>query len=68
MLFYGQEHVDTMAIMQDKNQPDPKKIKDLMNDQRLHSNQELLDKNFSDVIKNLGECENYVQDVLVSDL
>lgn len=64
VIFYGQEHVDTMAIMQDKSQPDSNKIRELMSDQKLFSNKDLLDKNFSEVIKNLDECEKYVQGVL----
>ena len=68
VIFYGQEHVDTMAIMQDKSQPTESKIRELMTEQRLYSNKELLDKNFTDVISNLEECEKYVQDVLVSPL
>ena len=66
VIFFGQEHVDTMAIMQDKSQPDSNKIRELMSDQKLFSNKDLLDKNFSEVIKNLDECEKYVQGVLVS--
>lgn len=64
VIFYGQEHVDTMAIMQEKTQPDQSKIKELMTSQKLFSNKDLMDKNFTDVIKNLEECEKYVQDVL----
>lgn len=64
VIFFGQEHVDTMAIMQTKNQPTASRIKELMTEQKLFSNKELLDKNFSDVISNLQECENYVQSVL----
>jgi hypothetical protein len=32
-----------------------------MTDQKLYSNKELLDKNFSEVIRNLNEADNYVQ-------
>ena len=30
VIFYGQDHVDTMAIMQDKTQPTQAKIRELM--------------------------------------
>ena len=64
VIFFGQEHVDTMSLMQEKVQPDQSKIKQLMSDQKLYQNKDLLNQNFTEVIKNLDECENYVQNVL----
>lgn len=35
-----------------------------MREEKLFSNKDLLNKNFGEVIKNLNECDSYVQSVL----
>lgn len=60
VIFFGQDHFDTMAILQDKTEMDQEEIKQRKGEQKLLSNRDLLGKNFTEVIRNLKECENYV--------
>jgi hypothetical protein len=68
VIFYGQDHFDTMAILQDKSDMDHEEITRRKGEAKLLTNKDLLDKNFSEVIRNLSECEKYVDRVLVSAL
>jgi len=43
---------------------DQDEIKQRKGEQKLLSNRDLLGKNFTEVIRNLKECESYVQNVL----
>lgn len=45
VLFYGQEHFDTLAILSMKEDMTNDKVSDLMKNQKLFSNKELLTKN-----------------------
>ncbi len=45
VLFYGQEHFDTLAILSMKEDMSNDKVSDLMKNQKLFSNKELLTKN-----------------------
>lgn len=62
MIFFGQDHYDTMAIIQ--NEHDKKwnydNMPELKEKQKLKSNKDLLGKNFDEVIQNLSECEKYI--------
>ena len=66
MLFYGQEHYDTLAILSDKKDMSHENVKDLMQNQRLFSNKDLIQRNFGELIENLRECELYIDRVTVS--
>ena len=68
VIFYGQEHFDTMAILQQRAEVTSDGIGQLMEKQHLLSNKELMLKNFSEVIENLKECEEYIQKVVVSKM
>lgn len=63
ILFYGQEHFDTMAILDDKREISQATIGDLMKNQRILSNRQLMLKNFRKLIENLEDCENYIDSV-----
>jgi hypothetical protein len=65
VLFYGQEHFDTMAILDDKRETfSQASIGDLVKNQKILSNRQLMLKNFRKLIENLDDCENYVQSVV----
>jgi len=64
VVFYGQDHYDTMAIMQSEKEIDYNTIPDLKEKQKLYSNKDLMSKNFGEVIDNLTECEKYIQEVV----
>jgi hypothetical protein len=61
VLFYGQEHFDTMAILDDKREISQSTIGDLMKNQKILSNRQLMLKNFRKLIENLDDCEDYVK-------
>lgn len=64
ILFFGQQHYDTMAIMQSRENYSQDKFKELTETQKLLNNKDLMLKNFKEVIDNLQDCEQYIQDVL----
>ena len=66
VIFYGQEHFDTMAIVSERNQPRQDEIGQKMANQKLLSNRDLLERNFDEVISNLEECDDYIQKIIVS--
>ena len=66
IIFYGQDHCDTMAILMDKVEKDD--IPRLKETQKLVSNKELMSKNFQEVIENLTQCESYINDVLEGNI
>jgi hypothetical protein len=47
VLFYGQEHFDTLAILSMKDHMSTEKVSDLMRNQKLFSNKELMTRNLS---------------------
>jgi hypothetical protein len=65
ILFYGQDHNDTLSILSTHQERSEKEIKDIMTNQKLLSNKDLMSRNFGEVIKNLKECEKYIKQVLV---
>lgn len=65
VLFYGQEHFDTLAILSMKDEFAEGKVADLMKNQKLFSNKELMIRNFGKLSVNLDECEEYIQKVIV---
>ena len=64
ILFYGQEHYDTLAILSKKEDIPYDKVTENLAKQRLLSNKDLLIRNFEELIYNLKECENYIDNVL----
>lgn len=67
MLFFGQEHVDTMAILQKEDSVSLADIGNLMSNQKLFSNKEMMLRNLKEVIDNLTDCEQYIQGVVKGD-
>jgi len=66
VIFYGQEHYDTMAIVSERHQPKQDEIGQLLTDQKLLSNKDLLARNFDEVIQNLDDCDAFIQTIIVS--
>lgn len=64
VIFYGQDHYDTMAIVSERHQPKQDEIGQLLQDQKLLSNKDLLARNFDEVIQNLDECDSYIQKII----
>lgn len=64
VLFYGQEHFDTMSILDDKRDISQETIGDLVKGQKILSNRQVMLKNMQKLIDNLGECEEYIQSVV----
>ena len=50
VIFYGQDHYDTMAIVSERHQPKQDEIGQLLQEQKLLSNKDLLGRNFDEVI------------------
>lgn len=66
ILFFGQEHYDTMAILQQREDIAQEKYAGLLAEQKILNNKDLLLKNFKEVIANLQDCDSYIQSVIVS--
>ncbi len=68
VLFYGQEHFDTLAILsqrqQQKDDMSEGRIGDLMKNQKLFSNKELMLRNMDQLCLNMSECESYISKVI----
>lgn len=64
ILFFGQEHYDTMAILQQREDIAQDKYAGLLAEQKILNNKDLLLKNFKEVIANLQDCDNYIQSVI----
>ena len=64
MLFFGQEYSDTMAILQEKRDIDMDKLSEIIKNQKIMSNREVMLQNFTRLIENLTECEEYIDNVL----
>lgn len=60
VIFYGQEHYDTMAIVSERQQPKQSEIGQLLTEQKLLSNKDLLSRNFDEVISNLDDCDKFI--------
>lgn len=64
VLFFGQDHYDTMAILQQRNEITQEGMGTLMKDQKLFTNKEMMLRNFKEVVDNLSDCEDYIKDIL----
>ena len=65
IIFFGQNHFDTMAILQQREGREIKQdqIGALIEGQKLLSNKSLMVKNFEEVVDNLKQCEDYINEV-----
>jgi uncharacterized membrane protein len=64
VVFYGQDHYDTMAILQQRDNITQDELGTLMKEQKLFTNKEMMLRNFKEVTDNLNDCENYIKEVL----
>jgi hypothetical protein len=64
VVFYGQDHYDTMAILQQRDNITLDELGTLMKEQKLFTNKEMMLRNFKEVTDNLNDCENYIKEVL----
>lgn len=65
VLFYGQEHCDTMSILSDKRENlSADNLKEIEKNQQLLQNRELMLRNFKTLIENLDECDTYIQSII----
>lgn len=64
ILFFGQEHFDTMAILQQREDVAQSEYSGLIEAQKLLNNKDLMLKNFKEVVANLEDCDSYIQSVL----
>lgn len=60
ILFFGQEHYDTMAILQQRVDIAQDQYAGLLESQKILNNKDLLLKNFKEVIANLDDCDTYI--------
>ena len=64
VLFYNQEHFDTISIHENKREISQETIGDLIKNQKVLSNREVMLQNLAKLIDNLEDCENYIQSVI----
>ena len=62
IIFFGQNHFDTMAILQQRKGKEitQDQLGPMMENQKLLSNKTLMIKNFEEVVDNLKECDEYI--------
>jgi len=63
LIFYGQDHYDTMAVIQDKMEMEDEKLGGLLKNQKILGNREVMLKNFHKLVESLNECEAYIESV-----
>ncbi len=68
VLFYGQEHVDTLAILSRSEDFTQEDVSALAKNQKLLSNKELMNRNLGELVRNLKHCEVFVQKIIVRSL
>lgn len=65
VLFYGQDHCDTMSILSDKREHlSTENLTEMEKNQRMLKNRELMKRNFRELQDGLDECDKYIQDVI----
>lgn len=67
VLFFGQDHYDTMAILDGKTFIDQDRFAEQLDAQKLFSNRQAMLRNFSLLISNLDECEKYIDEILADN-
>jgi len=60
VLFYGQEHFDTMSILDGKRVITQENFAEYIKNQKILGDRQLMLKNFRQLIENLSECEEYI--------
>jgi len=63
ILFFGQEHYDTQALLTKNQSVEQSMITELSKNQRLFSNKEYLQKNLKDMIASVKVLEEYAESV-----
>ena len=63
LIFYGQDHYDTMAVIQDKMEMEDATLGGLLKDQKILGNREVMLKNFHKLVESLNQCEAYIEKV-----
>lgn len=65
VLFYGQEHCDTMSILSDKRDTlSTDSLKEMEKNQKMLKNRELMKRNFRELREGLEECDDYIQQII----
>lgn len=64
MLFYGQEHCDTMSIFNNNRDYTVEQMREIEKNQKLFSNRNLMLTNFKKLIEHLSDCETYIQSAI----
>jgi hypothetical protein len=64
LIFYGQDHFDTISILDDRRDISQETIGDYIKNQKVLSNRHVLLRNLAKLIENLDDVENYIQQVL----
>jgi len=59
VLFYNQEHFDTISILENKNISQDN-IGENVKNQKILSNRQVMLQNLSKLIDNLDDCQNYI--------
>lgn len=67
MLFYGQEHCDTMSIFNDNKDYTVEEMREIEKNQKIFSNRNLMLNNFRKLIEHLTDCENYIQSAIANE-
>ena len=67
MLFYGQEHCDTMSIFNNNRDYTVEQMREIERNQKLHSNRNLMLSNFKKLIEQMTDCENYIQSAIANE-
>lgn len=60
VLFYNQDHYDTLSILQNKKEISQDTIGSLIKSQKILSNRQVMLQNLAKLIDNLQDCENYI--------
>jgi len=64
VLFYNQEHYDTISILENKRDISQENIGDLIANQKILSNRNVMLQNLGKLIDKLDDCENYITRVI----
>lgn len=68
VLFYGQDHFDTMTIVDERMKINQETIHEMMENQQILSNRDVMLKNLQNLITGLNECEAYIEKVVEGEI
>jgi len=68
VLFYGQDHFDTMTIVDERMKINQETIHEMMENQQILSNRDVMLKNLQNLITGLNECEAYIEKVVAGEI